>query len=251
MNLNYSDSIAASLTTIALEGNAAALQRRLPSGWQLAPFAGDDIRARALAGANILVVFHEIYAVRTPEDHRVGLPQVSYIAFVSPAVSDATRELALIHWRTYTEDPADVPGHYKDGRLADITRQQTFSKETRGETHILETFSAVTDHGEIHLSLDCQQGGAVIWLTADEPNTPFVAANDPETVRWYQEDQVFDVVRSDNLKVDRVSKLSLRVQGELDDVFDGAERIMAVFLRRPYIRQVYVPAIVEAPDAVR
>jgi len=53
------------------------------------------------------------------------------------------------------------------------------------------------------------------------------------------------------LKVDRVSRLSLQVQGELDDVFDGAERIMAVFLRRPYIRQVYVPAVVVAPDAVR
>ena len=30
MNLTYSDGIAAALTTIALEGNAATLQRRLP-----------------------------------------------------------------------------------------------------------------------------------------------------------------------------------------------------------------------------
>ena len=36
-DLRYSDAIAAARTMIALEGNAAALQRRLPSGWELAP----------------------------------------------------------------------------------------------------------------------------------------------------------------------------------------------------------------------
>src|SRR5262245_53179146 len=35
--LRYSDGIAAARTMIVLQGNAAALQRRLPSGWELAP----------------------------------------------------------------------------------------------------------------------------------------------------------------------------------------------------------------------
>ena len=65
MNLIYSDGIAAALTTLALEGNAAALKLRLPSGWELTPFEGEDVRGRALRGANLLVVFHEVYAVRT------------------------------------------------------------------------------------------------------------------------------------------------------------------------------------------
>jgi hypothetical protein len=62
--LHYSDGIAAARTMIALEGNAAALQRRLPSGWELAPYAGDDLRGTSLRGANMLVPFHEVYAVR-------------------------------------------------------------------------------------------------------------------------------------------------------------------------------------------
>jgi NADPH:quinone reductase-like Zn-dependent oxidoreductase len=49
------DRIAAARTMIALEGNADALQHRLPSGWELAPYAGDDLRGTSLRGANMLV----------------------------------------------------------------------------------------------------------------------------------------------------------------------------------------------------
>jgi hypothetical protein len=42
--LKYSDGIAASRTMIAIAGNAVGLQRRLPSGWELAPFAGPICR---------------------------------------------------------------------------------------------------------------------------------------------------------------------------------------------------------------
>jgi hypothetical protein len=50
VGLHYSDEIAAARTMIAFEGNAAALQRRLPSGWELTPYAGDDVRGTSLRG---------------------------------------------------------------------------------------------------------------------------------------------------------------------------------------------------------
>jgi hypothetical protein len=191
----------------------------------------------------MLVPFHEVYAVRTQDGQRAGLPQVSYIAFVSQARNDGTGELAHLHWFTYTEDPAGVPGRYGDGSLARITRSQTFSKERRGETEVRESFSAVAEGGEVHLSLAYEQGGElVIWTTPDQPNLPLHAAKDPSIVRWYQEDQVMNVVRSVPLNVDRVSEISLEVKGELEDVFDGNERVVAVVIQRPYMRQVYVPA---------
>jgi hypothetical protein len=112
MDLHYSDGIAAARTTIALHANPAALQRRLPSGWELAPYAGDDLRGTALRGANMLVPFHEVYAVRTHEGQPAGLPQLSYIAFVAQARNQATGALGHLHWFTYTEDPAGVPGKY-------------------------------------------------------------------------------------------------------------------------------------------
>jgi hypothetical protein len=240
-DLTYSDGIAAARTMLALEGNAAALQRRLPNGWQLAPYAGDDLRGTSLRDANMLVPFHEVYAVRTHDGQPTGLPQLSYIAFVSQARHQATGALAHFHWFTYTEDAAGVPGKYRDGKLAQITRSQTFSKQRRGETEVRERFSALADSGAVELSLAYQQGGMLIWVTADKPNLPLYAAKDPSIVRWYQVDEVMDVVRSDPLKVDRVSEISLKVQGELEDVFDGNERIVAVVIERPYMRQVYIP----------
>jgi hypothetical protein len=241
-DLHYSDGIAAARTMIALEGNAAALQRRLPSGWELAPYAGDDLRGTSLRGANMLVPFHEVYAVSTHEGQPpAGLPQLSYIAFVSQARNQATGELGHIHWFTYTEDPAGIPGKYGDATLADITRSQTFTKARRGQTQVRESFSAVADSGQVHLSLAYQQGGTVIWVTAGKPNLALYAARDPRVVRWYQEDQVMDVVRSDPLGVSRVSEISLTVRGELADVFDGTERVVAVVIQRPYMRRVYIP----------
>jgi hypothetical protein len=50
-----------------------------------------------------------------------------------------------------------------------------------------------------------------------------------------------DVVRSDPLSINGVSEITLDVQGELADVFDGSQRIVAVVIQRPYMRQVYVP----------
>jgi hypothetical protein len=242
VDLHYSDGIAAARTMIAVEGNAAALQRRLPSGWELTPYVGDDLRGTSLRGANILVPFHEVYAVRTRAGQSVGLPQLSYIAFVSQARNQATGALGHVHWFTYTEDAAGVPGKYGDATLAHITRTQTFTKERRGETDVRETFSAVADGGQVHLSVAYRQGGQLIWVTADEPNLPLYAASDPSIVRWYKEDQVMDVVRSGPLNVNRVSEITLDVHGELADVFDANQRIVAVVIQRPYMRQVYVPS---------
>jgi len=134
VDLHYSDGIAAARTTLALRANPRALQRRLPSGWELAPYEGDDLRGTYLRGANMLVPFHEVYAVRTHQGQPAGLPQASYTAFVSQARNQATGVLGHLHWSTYTEDPAAVPGKYGDGTLATIARSQTFTKRRRGET---------------------------------------------------------------------------------------------------------------------
>jgi hypothetical protein len=164
-DLRYSDGIAAAPTMIVLEANPSALQRRLPTGWELAAYSGDDLRGTSLRGANLVVPFHEVYAVRSHDAEVTGLPQLSYVPFVSQAREQATGELSHMHWLTYTEDPAGVSGRYEDGALAQITRSQTFSKEQRDETHVRETFSAVAERGEVHLSLAYEQGGdLVIWV---------------------------------------------------------------------------------------
>lgn len=240
-DLHYSDAIAASRTMIALKANADALQSRLPKNWELAPYIGDDLRGSSLKGANLLVPFHEVYAVRPKDGQPTGMMQLSYVAFVSQARNVVTGELAHIHWHSYTEDPEGIPGKYKDATLANIIRSQTFTKEKRGETAIQERFSAVAKSGEIHMALSYIQGAQVMWVTAEEPNLLLLAAKDTNVMRWYQEDQVLDIARSDPLKINAVSSIDIKVRGELEDVFDGTEQVIAVVVQRPYVRRVSTP----------
>jgi hypothetical protein len=110
-----------------------------------------------------------------------------------------------------------VPGKYLDATLAQIQRSQAFTKERGGETLVRETFSAVAEK-EVRLSVTYQPGGMMIWATADQPSLPLRAAKNPDVLRVYQEDQVLDVVRSEPMRIDRVSDIRLTVKGELADV---------------------------------
>jgi hypothetical protein len=83
---------------------------------------------------------------------------------------------------------------------------------------VRETFSAVASDGEIHLSLTYQQGGMVVWATADGPNLPLYAAQDPFILRSYQEDQVLNVSGVNRCRIDCVSEIKFEVKGELGDV---------------------------------
>jgi hypothetical protein len=80
-----------------------------------------------------------------------------------------------------------------------------------------------------------------MWVTGDKPNPPLYAARDPSLSRAYQEDQALNIVRSGAMNVDTVTEITLRLKGELTDVFDGTERVVAGVVQRPYTRQMYEP----------
>jgi hypothetical protein len=96
--LRYSDGIAGTRTLIALEAKATALQQRLPDGWDLAPYAGDDLRGKAFTGAHVRLAFHEVFAIRNEASPVSALPQVSCVAFVSQARNRATEGPGHVHW---------------------------------------------------------------------------------------------------------------------------------------------------------
>jgi hypothetical protein len=123
-DLRYSDGIAAACTMIVLEANPSRAAPAASNRLAARPLLGDDLRGTSLRGANLLVPFHEMYAVRSQDNHLSGLQHVSYVPFVSHARERATGELAHRHWFTYMEDHAGVPGKYGDATLAHITRDE-------------------------------------------------------------------------------------------------------------------------------
>ena len=68
---------------------------------------------------------------------------------------------------------------------------------------------------------------------------PYFPRRNPSIVRVYQENQVINVVRSVPMNVDRVSEITLNVRGELEDVFDGTERVVALGSTFKDLKHVY------------
>jgi hypothetical protein len=59
-----------------------------------------------------------------------------------------------MHWFTYTEDPAGVPGRYGDGVLARITRSQTFTKNIGAKNPMVGRFVPIPKRADGHYDRD-------------------------------------------------------------------------------------------------
>jgi hypothetical protein len=154
---------------------------------------------------------------------------------------ESSRQQTLTHSNSHQEDPVEL--HNTDGIAAARTMIALEANATALQSRLPGgwVLAPYAGDGTVRLSLSYRQGGALLWVTADEPNLRLQAAKQPGVVRWYQEDQVLDVVRSDPLNINHVTEISLEVEGELADVFDGNERVVGVVIQRPYMRQVFEP----------
>jgi hypothetical protein len=240
--LVYSDGLTASRIILGVKvSDDDALQRRLPEGWQLAPWGGSDARGAAFNGINLVIPFHDVAVLddpRLPDDAQI---QPHYVAFLVPARNVATAEIAHFETDLLTGDPAAVPGKYRASRFGKVTREHT--RTTRdGHRRVQDLFSVDAADGLFELSMAYEPGGVPLWLTADEPNFPIYSAIDPEIVRWYKEDAFYDVLRSVPLGFDRVSEFGLDVTAtSLRDIFDGGFEVVGIVAQPTYVRRVFVP----------
>jgi len=78
--------------------------------------------------------------------------------------------------------------------------------------------------------------------TALAPNFPLWAAVDPTIVRVYQEDNVTELLRNAFTGFDRVQDFTFRLtMPALADLFDGKERLVAIWGNPHYMRRVFSP----------
>src|SRR5438270_13984438 len=64
--MKYSDALSAYQIAVALRGNSDALQKRALRGWSVSEDWGSGLRGMALKGANMLVVFHDVFHESNP-----------------------------------------------------------------------------------------------------------------------------------------------------------------------------------------
>lgn len=205
---------------IRLRVNPAALQRRLPQPWTLAP-AAEGLHA----GANLVVIFSDVLLRQDggggPAPDAVDLSA----AFLIPAAHAQTQEPASFIFRILTANPAGVPGRYRNSVRATVRRVRALAGDGVNTT--------VADE----MVLDCAGGGHVELRLRYQPGVPvrmrwpttLRSAVHPTLARAYHSDALVDVVWSEPAGIARARDVQFRVTDpSLLDLFDGTEHLVSI-----------------------
>jgi hypothetical protein len=214
---------------VRLEADRAAVQRRVPAPWQVAP-ASDAVHR----GTNLLLILSEVW-LRQQADGSPAPDAVNrHAALLVPALHGESGETAVFMVRMYAAHPASVPGRFGNSVAATVWRDR-HEAGTGLRSVCTERFVVRPDKGgHLDLRVRYERGIPVrrTWPTAMR------SAADPAVRRRYHSEALLDVVRSVPAGIDRVDDYALSVTiPELSDLFDGSERLISLtavpwFVRR-------------------
>jgi len=225
------------------------LQARLPDGWRSAPhppptYAGAMAPVAAPGpprGPNLVVVFNDLLLNQDAHGQTQADASARYVGFNIPAAHPATGRRGMVHVRIYTGTPQAVPGRYHDARSARV-RHEVHLRGENTVTTVDEHWQLEPDDGgtiELRLVYD---RGPLVRIVADQPDFRVWAAADARTLRIYQEDTLFETIHDAAIGSSAVKQLHVAIHvPELADLFNGAERLVAIFGNPHYARRVYTP----------
>lgn len=218
-------------TTVAIKAPDAAVQKMLPHGWELNPPMSGSAK-----GANLFIVLVEQVMVvdeagKPKEKARGG-------TFVIPARKvggDAAGSMVVsgLYNASYTPGPYDV------NMLADVTIERKQRMDGDGKALMEERWSMKGADGHaIEVQLAYVRGVAA----RAKSDTRAWSGAHPDFYRIYRADTVSDVLRSVPNGEDRVSFVSVKVNGQkYAQVFDGSEKIIAITSIPSFSREIYLP----------
>ena len=216
---------------VRLRANPAALQRRLPQPWTIAPAAEGPH-----AGANLAVIFSEVLLRQDAGGGQAPDAVDLSVAFLIPAAHVQTQEPASFIFRILTANPAGVPGRYRNSVRATAKRLRRLAGDGLSTTVTDEMALRSVDGGHVELRLQYQPG---VPVRMQWPTTLRSAA-DPSLVRTYRSDALVDVVWSEPAGIARARDVQFRVTDpSLRDLFDGTERLISIAAIPWFIREEF------------
>lgn len=219
---------------------AAAVQRRLPPSWQIAPLAAfSAVGLPEEHQPNLLLAFHHLLLDQDAQGRALTDFGSRFLVFDIPARHPDSGEAGLVHFHMFTGGA--IPGRYRDAQPAQVTHDYHLVEES-ASTSSREAYQVHPEAGGLIEVQLAYQRGPLRRQTASSPNFPLWAAADPTIVRVYQEDSVLELLRNDFTGFNRVQDLVFRLSvPTLADLFDGKERLVAIISNPHYMRKVFSP----------
>ena len=219
---------------VGLRVGQAAVQKLVPTPWQVGPPPGGPLK-----DANFMFVFIDQLLVQDPQ----GKPDMGggnrYVVFSVPGKHTQTGEMAPVVTGGFTPDIRNVPGPYKVSVQGTIKREQT-NKGANTEAGVSDDFWEIRDTrgGSIEVRVQYQQA---LPLRAKAEQKIYSAA-EPSFFRIYRTETATDLLRSIPAGINRVQNYQLRVtMPELKNLFDGSEQLVGIIAYPLFLRQIFLP----------
>jgi hypothetical protein len=221
---------------LAFRVNPEAVQRRLPTPWQLDPPTSGPLK-----GATLFVVL--VDRLRDDEaEGRSGFQGLNRIVNIAvPARHPQTEQTASIILGGWASNPANVPGFYQVYRQAAVRVEQV----TRGEAEAEEVADvwAVRDaagRGELELRLQSRR--TIATRARQRGEARVLSAKNPDLWHRHRFDAATDVVRSVPDGIDMVQQYTFRLTApDYRELFDGSEQLVGIVVAPWHVRQVFIP----------
>jgi hypothetical protein len=217
-----------------------AVQRRLPPRWRIAPLpAFEAMGLPEEYQPNLLLAFHHLLLDQDAQGQALTDSGSRFLVFDIPARHPDTGEHGLVHFQMLTGGA--IPGRFRDALSAHVTHDYHLREES-ASTSISEAYQVHPEAGGLIEVQVTYQRGPLLRQTARFPDFPLWAAADPSIVRVYQEDSLLELLRNDFTGFNRVQDLAFRLSvPALADLFDGKERLVAIWGNPHYMRKVFSP----------
>jgi hypothetical protein len=219
---------------VALQVSTPALQKWLPKGWLINTAAQGPFK-----DANLFVIFMDRpYAVDAS-----GKPSSTgnerFVVLVVPVANPKSDKPTYMVIGGYSTNPEDIPGPYKNFKKASVRRVQA-----------LDGNDMEPGMGDDAWTIQIGPAGTIELRFKHKRSTParskveqhIYSSIDPGFYRIYRVDQTTDLIKSVPINVDNLQNYQFKVKvPELQDMFDGSEKLVALIAQPLYIRQVFLP----------
>ena len=231
---SWSESNVDSRAIVALQVSTPALQKWLPKGWLI-----NTATQGPFKDANLLVIFMDRpYAVdASGKPSSKGNERAVVLAV--PVVNPNSDKLTFMVIGGYSSNPEDIPGPYKNLKKASVRRIQAFDGKDMEPGMGDDAWTVQTGGtGTIELRFKHQRSTPV----RSKGEQHIYSSIDPDFFRIYRIDVTMDLIKSVPISIDRLQNYQFSVKvPELQDMFDGSEKFVALVAQPMYVRQVFLP----------